>query len=197
MTPTKPDREATGSSPHGLSPPSQVGPSILGLDRAHAFPQFRERGRSRSQEEPPQRRRIGITRQAGEVLEDTILAEQLRRLDTLQPEEHRTAQREEHLADTVAVIALNESDLSGDSILESDPGQETVQEINAPVVGQRPCAKRDSEWSGSSRHLSESYFFRLFSRKCQRASSWKSENLGTGRPGGPSTRLAGLRRGAD
>jgi hypothetical protein len=112
--------------------------------------QLWERRRRRSQEEPPQGRRIGIAPQAGEVLEDPILAKQLRCLEAFQPKEHRVEKRQQHLADAVAPIPLKHCPVAGNGILESDPRQEAVQEVDAPVVGQRLRLKRNGESSRSS-----------------------------------------------
>jgi hypothetical protein len=134
-------------------------------------PKLRQGRRGSPQEEPAERRGIGIARQAGEVLKDSVLAEQLRRLEAFQPEDHRVEQRQQHLADAVAMVSLDERHVPGDGVLESDAGQEPMQEIDAPIVGEVLRSKRDGQSSRSSGHLSEPYFLSSFHSRDEK-SSW-------------------------
>ncbi len=76
-------------------------------------PQLWQGGGSHAQQKPPECRRIGITRQTGEVLKHAILAQQLGCLDPFQPEDHRVEQREQHLAHAVAIVPLGQAKLAG------------------------------------------------------------------------------------
>jgi hypothetical protein len=82
--------------------------------------QLRKRNRGNTQQEAPQRRSVGITWQSSEVLKDAVLAEQLGRVDTVEPEQHGIEQRQKHLPNTVAIVALRQPDLSRNGILESN-----------------------------------------------------------------------------
>ena len=86
--------------------------------------QLRQRHRSNPQQEAPQRRSVGITWQSSEVLKDAVLSGKLSRFDSLQPEDHRVEQGQNHLADTVAIVALRQPDFSCKRILESNSGEE-------------------------------------------------------------------------
>ena len=97
---------------------------------------FGEGGRSHAQQEPPERRGLGITRQPGEVLKDAVLSQQLRGLDPFEPEDHRVEQRQQHLADAVAVVALDQACLIGQALLEAQTTEETVQQIDSTVMSQ-------------------------------------------------------------
>jgi hypothetical protein len=99
-------------------------------------PQLREGGRRHPQQEPSERGGLGITRQAGQVLEDAILAEQLRGLDSFEAEDHRVEQSQEHLPDAVAVVALNEPRRLGQQLLEPQPTEEAMHQIRPAIVGQ-------------------------------------------------------------
>jgi len=107
--------------------------------------QPREDGRGDAQQEAPQGGCIGIAWQSSEILKDAILAEQLGCLDAVEPEENGIEQRQKHLADAVAVVALMESNIGGQRVLEPDPRQEAVQHIDAAVTRQRAGAKRNSK----------------------------------------------------
>ena len=98
--------------------------------------EFRERRRGRPQQEAAERGRLGITRQARQVLKDAILAEQLRGFEAFQAEDHRVEQRQQHLADAVAVVPLGQRHMPGDGGLKSNARQEAMQEIDAPVMRQ-------------------------------------------------------------
>ncbi len=68
----------------------------------------RQRDRGDPEQEPPKRGGLRITRHAGQVLKDAILAQELRALDPLEAQDHRVEQSEQCLADTVAVVALDQ-----------------------------------------------------------------------------------------
>jgi hypothetical protein len=102
-----------------------------------------QRSRGNPEKEAPQRRRVGITWQASEVLKDAVLSEQLSRFDSLQPKDHRIEQCQNHLPDAVAIVSLSESNIRGERVLEPDPRQEAMQHIDAPVVRQRTGTKRN------------------------------------------------------
>lgn len=54
---------------------------------------------------------IGISLQASQVLENTIVPEQLSSFDPSQAKNHRIHESEEQSATTVAIVALGQSDL--------------------------------------------------------------------------------------
>jgi hypothetical protein len=83
--------------------------------------ELRQRSWGNPEQEAPQRRRVGIPWQASEVLKDAVLSEQLSRFDSLQSQDHRIEQGQNHLADAVAIVSLSESNIRGERVLEPDP----------------------------------------------------------------------------
>jgi len=124
-----------------------------------------QRRRGNPEQEAPQRRSVGITWQASEVLKDAVLSEQLGRFDSLQPEDHRIEQCQNHLADSVAIVSLSESNIRGERVLEPDPCQEAMQHIDAPVMRQRTGTKRNCKPTWTSGHPGEPYLKGSFHRK--------------------------------
>ena len=98
--------------------------------------QLRERGRGHAQQKPPERRGIGIARQAGEVLKYAILPQQLGAFDPFEPEDHRVQKREQHLAHAVTVVPPDETRLLGQQLLEPDATEEAMEQVGTPIVGQ-------------------------------------------------------------
>jgi len=127
--------------------------------------QLRQRSGGNPEQEAPQRRCVGITWQASEVLKDAVLSEQLSRFDSLQPEDHRVEQGQNHLADTVAIVSLSESNIRGERVLEPDPRQEAMQHIDACVVRQRTRTKRNCKPTWTFGHHGEPYLKGSFHRK--------------------------------
>jgi hypothetical protein len=93
---------------------------------------------------------VGITRQSSEILKDAVLAKQLGRLDAVQPEQHKIEQRQKHLPDTVAIVALRQPDVSCNRILESNSGEESMQQVHPAIVGEAQCTEFYSELPRSS-----------------------------------------------
>jgi len=119
--------------------------------------QARHHARRGAQQKSSQGARVGIVGQASQILEDTVLPQQLRGLDPLEPKHHRVQQRQEHLPNAVAVVALLEAQILRDRMLEPDPGQEPMQQVNAAIVRQVLRTERDTELTGPSRHYTEPY----------------------------------------
>jgi len=120
--------------------------------------QLRQGGGRHAKQEPPERGRIGIARQAGEVLKHAILPQQVGRFDPFESEDHRVEQGQQHLADAVAVVPLDQAHLAGHRILEPNSRQEPMEQIRTTIVGEVPFAKRNRKPSGASGHHGESYF---------------------------------------
>ena len=99
------------------------------------LPQLGERRWRHAQQESPQRGRIRIGVESREVLEHAVLSQQLGRLDPFQSEDHWIEQREQHLADAVAMVALHQANLHGHRVLEPDPREEPMQKIDTTIVG--------------------------------------------------------------
>ena len=116
-----------------------------------------ERRRRRAQQESPQGRWIRISVQTREVLEHAVLPQQLGRLDALQPEDHRIQHREQRFADAVAVVALLDADCLSEGTLETNPTQESIDEVHPAVVSQRVGAEIENQISGSLGHCVQPY----------------------------------------
>lgn len=124
--------------------------------------QLWQSSRGHSQEEPPKRGRIGVARQAGQVLKHAVLPQQVSRFEPFEAKDHRIEHRQKHLAEAVTIVPLNQSDLSGEAGFEANPRQEPMQEVDAAVMRQRRGAKPDRELPRSSGHRTESYRFGSF-----------------------------------
>lgn len=119
--------------------------------------EFREGGRRHTEQEAPERGGIRVAREAGEVLEHTVLAEQLGRLDPLEPEDDRVQQGQEHLAHTVPIVALRNPEICRHRPLEPDARQEPMYPVDAAVVRQVLRAEVHAQVSGAFGHLDEPY----------------------------------------
>ena len=116
-----------------------------------------QRRRRPPQQESPQGRRSRIGVEPREVLEHAVLSQPLRRLDPFQPQDHRIEQRQQPLADAVAVVALHHADIHGHRVLEPDPREEPMEQIDTTGMGQCLGLKRDRKIPRSLRHRSEPY----------------------------------------
>jgi hypothetical protein len=119
--------------------------------------QPRQHCRRCTQQEPPQRGGIRVRRQAGEILEDAVLSEQLSGLESLQPQDHRIDRGQQHLADAVAVVPLLHTNRLRDCVLEADPREKPRHQIDATVVRQVLRAEIDRKLSRASGHHSKPY----------------------------------------
>lgn len=119
--------------------------------------QFGKGGGSQTQQEPPEGSRVGIGRKTRKVLEDTVVLKQLSGLQAFDTEHHGIQKGEQHLADAVVVVPLHPGDFFGNGRFETDTAQETVQQIDTPVMGQGVFTKRNGQTSGASWHGNESY----------------------------------------
>ena len=99
-------------------------------------PQFGERGGGNPQQESTQCGRVGIAAQPGQILKDTVLPEQARAFDPLEAKDDRVQEREQHLANTVAIVALDQTRLVGEQLLEVQATKETMQQVDSAVVSQ-------------------------------------------------------------
>jgi hypothetical protein len=61
----------------------------------------------------------------------------LRGLDAFQTENHRIEHSEEGLTKAVPIVSLRHTDLPCERMLETDAGQEPMDEVHAAVMGQR------------------------------------------------------------
>ena len=80
--------------------------------------------------------RVGIAAQPRQILKDTVLPEQARACDPLEAKYDRVPQREQHLADAVAIGALDQTRLVGEQLLEVQATKETMQQVDSAVVSQ-------------------------------------------------------------
>ncbi len=117
--------------------------------------ELREHARGHAQEEAAQCSGLRVPREPREVLEDPVLPEQLSRLDSLEPEDDRVQQSEEHLAHTVSVVPLSHPHMARNSIFETQGREETVEKVHTAVVGERARVELDRKFSGATRQLSE------------------------------------------
>ena len=76
--------------------------------------------RSEAFEKAPQRRGIGIGREAGQILEDAILLQENIGFDSLQSKNERIKNGEDGIADGVAVVELTEANILAERRSEFD-----------------------------------------------------------------------------
>lgn len=119
--------------------------------------QLGERCRCHAQQESPQSRGIGIALQAGQILEDAIVLEELGRLDPSEAEDHRIQHREDHLPNGVARVAMEDPELLCDGVFQSNPREEAVKEIDPAVVRQGRRTERNLHISRAFCHRTEPY----------------------------------------
>jgi hypothetical protein len=62
-----------------------------------------------------------------------------------------------HLADTVTVVALCDTDLPRNGVLESDARQKPMKEVGTAIMGQRLAAKVDDQIARAFGHCAEPY----------------------------------------
>src|SRR6266545_2517805 len=124
--------------------------------------QPRQRLRRHAQEKTSQGGGVGIMRQPAQILKHTVGLQQMRGLDPFETENYRIDDRQQQLADAVAVVPLGQTNLHCHRVLETDPRQETMQQIDAPVMREVFVPKVDGEFSWSFRHRSEPYLIGSF-----------------------------------
>ena len=89
-------------------------------------PQLRERGGGDPHQESTECCRVGIAAQPGQILKDTVLPEQACAFDPLEAKDDWVKQREQHLADAVTVVALDQTSLVGKELLEVQTTKEPM-----------------------------------------------------------------------
>ena len=119
--------------------------------------QLGERRRCHAEQEAPQRGGIRVGAQPGQILEHAVLTQQLGGLDAFQAQDHRVEQRQQRLAEAVAVVALLHADRLAKGSLQSNPAQESMDEVRAAVVRQRVGAEVDDQRSWSLGHCVQPY----------------------------------------
>src|SRR5438876_1879425 len=132
--------------------------------------QARPHARRCAQQKPTQACCLRIARQSSQILEDAVLSQQLCRLEPFEAEEHRVEDRQQHLADAVAVVALLEADLLRDRVFEPDARQKAVQQVDASVVRQILRTKLDGKLARSAGHYTKPYFSSSFRCNAQKSS---------------------------
>ena len=129
--------------------------------------EFEKCGGSQTQKETPEGRRIWIRREACQILKDTVVSQQLCGFETFDPQHHGIQDGKQHLTDAVVVVPLFPGDIFRNGGLETDAAQETVQEVDAPIVGQGAFAERNGQIARASWHGNESYFLSSFHSRPQ------------------------------
>jgi hypothetical protein len=121
-----------------------------------------KRFRSDAQQKPLQAGSVRIAWQSGQILEHAIWSQQLRRRNPFQTKHHRIQQREKHLTDTVAIVALRQAKLLRKRIFKPNSGQESVQQVYAAIMSEARRTEFNDEFSRTARHLSQSYLLVSF-----------------------------------
>ena len=109
------------------------------------------------EEKPAQRRGIRIGGQPRELLEDAIAGQQVCAFQPLEPEEHRIEQRQQHLSDAVARIALWEAHTGRQGFPQAETGEEPVQKIHATEVRKAARTEAETHVAGSFGHDAQPY----------------------------------------
>lgn len=116
-------------------------------------PEAGKRLRRHAQQQSPQSRRVRIGRKSGQILEDTVMLQQLSHLDPAQAKDHWINQRQHLFGNAIAVVPLRETDrmrnqMSGIYFLE-----ETSQKKETGEVSECFSAKRNLKVFGAVFHL--------------------------------------------
>ena len=117
-----------------------------------------------------QRRSVGIVRQATQVLKDTVGLQQMRGFDPFETENHRIDDRQQQLADAVAIVPLGQTHIFCDCFLETYLSQKAMQQIDATIMSEALIAKRNSKFSRAFWHANESYLRGSFHSPGQKSS---------------------------
>jgi hypothetical protein len=76
---------------------------------------------------------------------------------TVESEQYGMEQRQKHLPNTVAIVALRQPDLSRNGILESTSGKERMQPVHPAIMGEAPYTEFYRKFSRSTSRRSQSY----------------------------------------
>ena len=115
--------------------------------------QLRQGDRSYPQQKAAHRGGIGIGLQPSQKLEDTVLLQQLGRLDSFQTEHHRIQQGQEHLSHTVAVVSLEDSNFLSDGALEPGASEKAMQQVHATIMSKVAGTEADGKLARTLGHL--------------------------------------------
>jgi len=107
---------------------------------------------------------FGYTGNPGEGLEHPIAGKQLGTLQPLEAEEHGIQQRQQHLPDAVARVALREAHAGGESSPQVEAGEKAMEEIDAPEVREVARTEADADIVGPSGHDAQTYRTGRFAR---------------------------------
>ena len=108
-----------------------------------------------AEQEPPEGSGIGVSRQPAEIPKDAVGLQEIGGLDSFQAKDHRIKDREHQLANAVAVVALIQTDICGDRVLEANSSQKTMKQIDAAKMRETLSSEGDGEFSGPLRHSGE------------------------------------------
>lgn len=128
---------------------------------------FEKCGGSQAQKETPEGRRVWIGREACQILKDAVVSQQLCGFETFDPQHHGIQDGKQHLTDAVVVVPLFPGDIFGKRGLETDAAQETVQQVDTPIVGQGVFTERNGQIARAPWHGNESYFLSSFHSSTQ------------------------------
>lgn len=129
--------------------------------------EFEKCAGSQAQKETPEGRRVWIGRETCQILKDAVVVQQLCGFETFDPQHHGIQDGKQHLTDAVVVVPLFPGDIFGNGGLETDAAQETVQQVDASIVGQGAFAERNGQIARASWHWNESYFLSSFHSRPQ------------------------------
>jgi hypothetical protein len=108
--------------------------------------------RRRLEQEAPQTLGIGITGQAGEVLESAIGLQQGGGFQTIQSQDHGIDQGQQHLRQLVALVATRIVQMAGEAATQLQHSGEFVEKQHPAIMGQTRVIKGDSDVLGRSAH---------------------------------------------
>jgi len=115
-----------------------------------------------AQQESSEGAGIGVSGQSAQVSKDTIGLQQIGGLDSFEAKNYGIKDREQQLADGVAVVLLDQSNVHRNGILETNLSQETMKQIGTTIMCEGLVPKRDGKFSRSFWHYSEPYLLSSF-----------------------------------
>ncbi len=118
-----------------------------------------------TQQETSEGAGIGISRQSAQVPKDPILLQELCGLDSFETKNDRIEDRQQQLANGVAIVALNKAKICCNRILDANASQKTMKQIDSAIMGESLVPKADEQFSRSFGHRGEPYLISSFHRK--------------------------------
>src|SRR5947209_14275889 len=118
-------------------------------------------------EETPQTGGFGIPRQTSQVVKHSVVAQRLGGFDSPQAQNQWVEQSLQRFADTVAVVALSESNVPPERALQVDALEELLDQSHSAELGQADSIGSNAKISRSTGHCCQTAFLMRIHNKGQ------------------------------